>query len=820
MSYKNKKTRGSSSGSRLVYIISLCTFLAPLGLAALVTSPGGATTAWHDGRFVVDVAGVVGRSDIVLGQPNLLASQAMPLGNGQLGVAVWSANGLTAQLNRVDTLPHRLSPGQVIIPGLAKLTKAKDYQGRLDLYNGEFVERGGGMTATAYVQPESDMLIIDVTGADPDRAQTVELTLWPPREPHAGVAGNSGLLSETWTDNLEPGASGRRFGSLAGLSAEGRSVSLAIKNNRTITLSVMPQSNGSFRVLAPAPHYAGEKPPERAAAQALLQRAPESHRLWWNSFWRRAGLIKVSSADGSGEYMENLRDISLFTAAAERGKEYPGSQGGIADLFSSVRDTHRWDPAAFWHLNLSMQVAANIGAGLPELNTPYFNLYRENLNNIENWTIHHMQGRSGACVPETMRFNGVGIEYEVAAPPAAPVTALDCDAESIPFYNARTLSTGAEVSLWIWRQYLAGNDRPFLVRNYPVMAASARFLLAYEKPGRDGLLHTSPSNAHETQWDTTDPTTDIAARMALFPATIQAAKLLGRDAQLVRELQSALTKIPPFPRTQEKAPLTLLPVSADAEGRDVIADSYLPDAKNLNTENIGLYPVWPFGLIGDSSPLLALARRTYTYRPYPVYPVSADWCFDPIQAARLGLGGEVGTALVKLTETYQKFVNGLANWGGGSEFYIEQAGVTADALQEALVQDYDGLIRIAPAIPPGWNFEGTVFVHGKTKVDVQIIDGIVTTVVIEAGTNERLRLRNPWPGSKFTVQNPESGVLLIKDEANQEVSFPVEAGRHYIVTRMPGATPKLRFAAITGEPARVAKNLGSSEIGLKPLPPQ
>lgn len=33
------------------------------------------------------------------------------------------------------------------------------------------------------------------------------------------------------------------------------------------------------------------------------------------------------------------------------------------------------------------------------------------------------------------------------------------------------------------------------------------------------------------------------------------------------------------------------------------------------------------------------------------------------------------------------------------EFYIEQVGVVAAALQEALVRYYDGLIRIAPAVP-------------------------------------------------------------------------------------------------------------------------
>ncbi len=80
----------------------------------------------------------------------------MPLGNGSLGVAVWSAEGFTAQLNRADTLPDRLSPGQVVIPGLASLTSATDYAGRLDLYNGDFREQGEGMTAIAYVQPDAD----------------------------------------------------------------------------------------------------------------------------------------------------------------------------------------------------------------------------------------------------------------------------------------------------------------------------------------------------------------------------------------------------------------------------------------------------------------------------------------------------------------------------------------------------------------------------------------------------------------------------------------------------------------------------------------
>jgi hypothetical protein len=79
--------------------------------AAAQTALPNATTAWKDGRFHVDVAGVISRSDIVLARPNQEAGQAMSLGNGRLGVAVWSEDGLTAQLNRADTLTRSLVAG-------------------------------------------------------------------------------------------------------------------------------------------------------------------------------------------------------------------------------------------------------------------------------------------------------------------------------------------------------------------------------------------------------------------------------------------------------------------------------------------------------------------------------------------------------------------------------------------------------------------------------------------------------------------------------------------------------------------------------------
>lgn len=799
----------SSRPNRVIlFRLSIAAFLfIPCLFAA--SNDSEPSTAWKQGKFNIDTAGVVERSDIVLQRPNIQPDQAMPLGNGRLGIAVWAQDGLTIQLNRADTLPLRLSPGQVVIPGLARLDSAPDYAAKVNLYNGEFTERGNGMSATVFVQPDSDVAIVDVSGADPAATQTVELHLWEPRHPQIELQGALGILSDLWTDSKEAGASGKVFGSLAAITARARNVRVESSGDLTVKLSFLPESNGSFRILIAAPRWAGGNALQ--AASSILSPAsnssPAEHRRWWHAFWNQAGLMKLRSPDGSAEYFENLRMIDLFTAAAEDRGPIPGSNGGVADLFLSTRDRHQWDPASYWHWNLRMQVAANLGAGLFNLNAPYFGLYRDNLPNIEAWTRSRMQGRPGACVPETMRFNGQGIENETWV----KFPGLNCDAGSRPYYNARTISTGAEVSLWIWRQYLATDDRKFLAANYPVMAASARFLLAYGRTGPDGLLHTSPSNAHENQWDVHDPTTDISAMRALFPAVIEAARILDADADLVQQAESALHKIPELPRTDSATLKQQLTAADDAAGQDVIAQSYDQSAPVHNSEDTGLEPVWPYSLIGDTGPLHDLAVRTYKFRPNKA---QNDWSFDPIQAARLGLAADVKSSLVQLTEKYQGYPSGLANFLS-PQFYVEQIGVVAAALQEALVQDYDGLIRIASAWPKDWDVDGTVYIQHNSKVHVQMRRDEPVTVVLTSGFAGQVRFRNPWPGRAVDVIGGNDNRAIPVDFAGAVLTFPVERRQSYVLERRDLPLTKMPFVPVDGTPAALPKFLGSRSIGLR-----
>jgi len=292
-------------------------------------------------------------------------------------------------------------------------------------------------------------------------------------------------------------------------------------------------------------------------------------------------------------------------------------------------------------------------------------------------------------------------------------------------------------------------------------------------------------------------------------------------------LRTAENQIEPYARVSQSNLSSLLnsqptsasaAASADAGGSDVIGDSYQPSATIRNSENIGLEPVWPYGVIGDSTTvngdnLTALADRTYNSKPNTD---SNDWSYDAVDAARLDMGSQVSADLVANTEKYQTYISGLAafNPGSSDEPYIEQASNVATTLDEALATDYDGTLRFAPAWPSGWNGSGTVYIQGGSKVDVQVEGGTIATAAIQAGTTETMTVRNPWPGQQAEVVNGSSGAVVVGATTASTFSVPVTAGSSYLVEQPSSLTTSLPFAQVTGSQATTAKHLGSVSIGL------
>ena len=149
--------------------------------------------------------------------------------------------------------------------------------------------------------------------------------------------------------------------------------------------------------------------------------------------------------------------------------DYPGSQAGVADMFAYDEDQQDWYPAGYWLWNLRGQIAANLSSGNFSLNLPIFSMYLNDLPAIESWTSAQMGGLAGACVPETMRFNGNGYYNGGTNSQNA-----SCATASSPSYNAEDITSGAEIALWIWQQYEDTGSLSFLQTVLPAHGADRR----------------------------------------------------------------------------------------------------------------------------------------------------------------------------------------------------------------------------------------------------------------------------------------------------------------------------------------------------------
>jgi alpha-L-fucosidase 2 len=106
---------------------------------------------------------------------------------------------------------------------------------------------------------------------------------------------------------------------------------------------------------------------------------------------------------------------------------------------------------------------------------------------------------------------------------------------------------GAWLCHHLWEHWLFTRDRTFLAdRAYPAMKEASLFFVDFlVTDPQTGWLITSPSHSPEQGGTVPGPTMDNQLIRFLWTATIEAARELGTDAELVTDLEQRLPKLPP-----------------------------------------------------------------------------------------------------------------------------------------------------------------------------------------------------------------------------------------------------------------------------------
>jgi alpha-L-fucosidase 2 len=334
----------------------------------------------------------------------------------------------------------------------------------------------------------------------------------------------------------------------------------------------------------------------------------------------------------------------------------------------------------------------------------------------------------------------------------------------------------------LYNHYLYTQDKTYLAEVYPVIKEAALFFvdMLVEDP-RSHYLVTAPTTSPENAYILPNgnrasicagSTMDNQILRELFGNTIQAAAILGVDADFAATLAEKKTH--------------LMPTTIGADGRIMEWLEAFEESEPHHRHTSHLYGLHPANEISpDQTPELAeAARKTLEARGDESTGWSMAWKVN--FWARLRDGEHAYKLLTNLlTPCYKSEVN--MSRGGGTypnlfcahpPFQIDGNFGGSAGIAEMLIQSQNECIVFLPAIPSAWNtgyFKG-LRVQGGGEVSLQWENGQVQKAELRATTDYTFRIKLPESLNLNVKHNDKpasfaviDGILTVKLKAGDNL---------------------------------------------------
>lgn len=323
-----------------------------------------------------------------------------------------------------------------------------------------------------------------------------------------------------------------------------------------------------------------------------------------------------------------------------------------------------------------------------------------------------------------------------------------------------TIDSFGQVAKIIWDLWDYQGDETFLRKKaYPIIRDLAIFYEAFARRGYDGKVYNLSPVVETENWGisyglkfATNTTAAITMVRKILNCAIEGANHLGVDQDLIAGWKEVAGHLPDFPRFHM------------ATG-DILGG------------NSGATPRWTAGDHGHftASYTVAISDEINLDSSQE----DKDLMIRSMDCVRCEVEDQVYSLLGALKEYSPCGYNYQAERIADEEMLAQQIV----NIPERLVNSRSGRIHLFPAVPEGFPVAFRGFLaRGGFEVSAARDASGVTAAVVKARRSTRCSVMNPWPGSRPTVTDLDTGDLICYtlDESNgQCVCFDAEAGHSY-----------------------------------------
>ena len=497
----------------------------------------------------------------------------------------------------------------------------------------------------------------------------------------------------------------------------------------------------------------------RAAAETGLSKLHDEHIAAWSEFWRKSAVYLPE------ERMEFFWHFGLYllASAARRGQLPPGLQGVWA--MDGVLPPWRGEYAT--NVNVQETFWPALASGHLDLMDCWCDLMRQCLPYAQDFT-RRFFGTEGAFFPTSFAPNVVPIWgwYTV---------------------NYCWSSCGWLAGL-VWLRWRYSMDTDWLAQTgYPVVAEIFRFYRANLRPGEDGCLHVPLSSSAEYGCNTpsawaSDPNIDLAIIRRCCDWVVEMEEALG-TADLTAAAREVRATLAPYALTEDNV-LCLWP------------GKVLDEPHRHPSHLMAIHPAMDLTIEGDDEARRIIEASLQQYFSLGQYQWGGhSYAQLASFAAVIGRAEFAYDCLLHFAE-YWVGPNGLhfnrdrrrtgvtLFAGDDIAFTMEANCGVAAGMNDMLLQGWNDLVRVFPAVPAHWRDLAfrDLLTEGAFTVSAIRRAGRTVWVRVRAGVARHLRLRDPFGGAEVVVTGAaleRGGDLWIAElAAGQEVvmCLPGETG--------------------------------------------